>query len=338
MRQIFFGVIIISILTNCSEKEGPTIDEEIQKLSDPPQIFTITSDKANTIKAKNGTSVIIRPNTFVFNDGQDVKESIQIELKEVFEKPDMVLNGLGTVSDGRLLESFGMIYLKATADGKELKIKDNNSITVSIPNKREGYGELFYGVQTDRALNWKYAGSTPDTTAVIETEMPMSNGLASVKRTTYRFVDGLKEFVSDTLFTRKYECCYDSVSESAGYISEAYEFEVTKLGWINCDRFIDVVDKIDIVINLKDYSQPIGYIVFSDINSVIGILFDGEGQAFVNNLPNDYLVDIIILDKIKDNSMWTKQSLKIGTTNTLTLETTKINADELKTELKKLDQ
>lgn len=126
MRQILFGVIIISILTNCSEKENPTIDEEIQKLSDLPQIFTITSDNIDTIKAKNGTRVIIRPNTFVFNDGQDAKGPIQIELKEVFEKSDMILNGLGTVSDGRLLESFGMIYLRATAEGKELNVKDNS--------------------------------------------------------------------------------------------------------------------------------------------------------------------------------------------------------------------
>jgi hypothetical protein len=36
--------------------------------------------------------------------------------------------------------------------------------------------------------------------------------------------------------------------------------------------------------------------------------------------------------------MWTKQNLKIGTENKLTLETRKITADELKGELKKLDK
>jgi hypothetical protein len=132
MRQILLGAIVVSILTTCSERESLTFDKELQKLGDPPQIFTISNDKTDTIKTRNGTRIIIRPNTFVFNDGKDTKESIQIELREVFDKSDMILNGLGTISDGRLLESFGMIYLRARSDDNELYIKDGSSMTVSV--------------------------------------------------------------------------------------------------------------------------------------------------------------------------------------------------------------
>lgn len=101
---------------------------------------------------------------------------------------------------------------------------------------------------------------------------------------------------------------------------------------------IDVADKVNLVIELGNFSQPIGYLVFSDINSVMEVLFNTKGKATAINLPKDYQADLVILDKIKDNFMWTKQNLKIGTENKLTLETRKITADELKSELKKLDR
>lgn len=341
MRQILLGVIIVSTFTSCSDKENLTFDKELQQLSDPSQFFTITNDKGDTLETKNGTKIIIEPNTFVFNDGQGTREPIQIEVKDVFDKSEMILNGLGTVSNGRLLESFGMVYLKATSSDRELKIKENSAIRVSIPNRREGYyGELFYGAEIDRSLNWEYAGKIPDTTVVEETIMPLSDSKASVKRTTFKFNNGRKEFVSDTVFTIKYQCCQDSVvgMEEAIYIPKAYKFEVTKLGWINCDRFLDAKDKVDLDIELKDFSQPIAYLVFSDINSVMEILFNADGKALANNLPKDHQVDLVVIDKIKGNFMWTKRSTKLGTEKILMIETTKIKEDELKTELKRLDQ
>lgn len=234
-----------------------------------------------------------------------------------------------------------MVYLRAKSGDKELKVKENGAIRVSIPNRREGYyGELFYGAEIDHSLNWEYAGKIPDTTVVEETIMPLSDSKASVKRTTYKFVKGLKEFVSDTVFTIKYQCCQDSVvgMEERIDIPRAYEFEVTKLGWINCDRFIEISDKVDLEIELKSFSQPIGYIVFSDINSIMEILFDEKGRATPKSLPKGFTADLIVIDKIKDNFMWANQNLKIGTENELTLETRKITADELKGELKKLNK
>ena len=341
MRQILVGVIIATILTSCSERETLTFDKELQQLSDQSQSFTIANDISDTLDTKNGTRIIIEPNTFVFNDGQDTKKPIQIEVKDVFDKSEMILNGLGTVSDGRLLESFGMVYLRATSDDRELKIRDQGSITISIPNRKEGYfGELFYGAEVNRSLNWEYAGEIPDTTVVEETIMPLSDTKASVKRTTYKFISGLKEFVSDTVFTIKYQCCQDFVTgmDEAAYIPRPYEFEVTKLGWINCDRFIKISDKVDLEIELKSFSQPIGYLVFSDINSVMEIQFDEKGIATPKSLPKGFTAHLIVIDKIKDKMMWAMQNIEIGTESKLSLETKQITHEALKTKLKQLDK
>ena len=84
MRQILLGVIIASILTSCSEKESLTFDKELQQLSDQSQIFTITNDIGDTLETKNETRIIIKPNTFVFNDGQDTKETNTNRSKRCF--------------------------------------------------------------------------------------------------------------------------------------------------------------------------------------------------------------------------------------------------------------
>ena len=77
--------------------------------------------------------VIIPPNTFVFADGQGTKGSIQIEIREVFDKASMILvSGFSTTSNGRLLESYGMIELTSTSGEKELQIMDGGAIKISI--------------------------------------------------------------------------------------------------------------------------------------------------------------------------------------------------------------
>jgi hypothetical protein len=151
MQRLLFGISIIIMLIGCSERETLTIDQEIQKFAKPPQIFTIQNDKVDTLITTNGIKLIIQPNSLEFNDGSQPDDSIQIELKEVFDKLDMILNGVGTMSEGTLLESFGMVNIKAISNGRELRIKNNSSIKLLIPNKRRGTrGELFYGQLNDK--------------------------------------------------------------------------------------------------------------------------------------------------------------------------------------------
>jgi len=171
------GAILVFGLTNCSETENLTLSQELDELADSFQIFTIMNEKTDTIKTKSGVKIITRPNTFMQSDRQDAKEPILIELQEVFDKSEMILNGIGTVSNGKLLESFGMVFIKAMSDGEELTLKNDMPITISIPNKREGYnGELFYGTKTSDGLNWEYIGPKSDT-IVVETIEEVKGGI-----------------------------------------------------------------------------------------------------------------------------------------------------------------
>lgn len=340
MRHILFWLIISSILVSCSEKENLTAFKEIESLSDSSQFFTLTNDNIARLEARNGAKLIIEPNTFEFNDGTSPTGAIQLEVREVYEKSDMILNGLTTTSDGRLLESFGMVLINATSGGKVLKIKDGRSIAITIPNKREGVaGELFYGEKTDSVLNWQYAGTTQDTTEVVTTIISRASERDSIKSTTYQYVNGLREFVSDTIFAIEGDYTFGMWTDSTiTRPTPVYEFQIENLGWINCDRFLDVEEKVNLEFKLQQYREPIGYLVFSSINSIMRIYFDENGEALLGNLPKDYNVDLIVIDKIKGNMMWVKKALKIRSDNKIVLETSKISKEELKAALKALDK
>ena len=68
------------------------------------------------------------------------------------------------------------------------------------------------------------------------------------------------------------------------------------------------------------------------------ILFDEKGKTVARNLPNNYEVDLIVVDNIKGDIMWAKQNIKIGSSTKLTLQIRKITTDELKGELRTLDR
>jgi len=78
------------------------------------QTFTVSASKDIVIQGKKGTKITIWKNTLVDRRGVIIRDVVVIELKEILSKSDMILNGVQTVSDGKLLETDGMIYLKVT--------------------------------------------------------------------------------------------------------------------------------------------------------------------------------------------------------------------------------
>lgn len=338
MRQILFGTLLI--IFSCAQREPLTIDQEIQKFSRPFLSFTIENDKVDTILTTNGTRLIIQPNSFEFSDESLPNGPIKIKLIEVFEKSDMILNGLATMSDGNLLESFGMINLKAESNGQELRIRKNMSLILEIPNKRGGTrGELFYGKQNERnIIEWEYEGGN-DILEVIDTITQKSNGLDEFKRTTYKIINYKKYFVSDTSFTATYYPNADSTRNTALiYIPGHYKFEIKKLGWINCDRFVEVKNKTTLSIELADYSMPTGFIVFDSLNSAMNIFFDNNGKTQIEGLPDKSLVELITLDKIGNNVFWSKTSFTTGRAKNIKVKTEKITIDQLRLELNKIGE
>ena len=122
----------------------------------PSQIFDIDSKQDNVIEGKNGTVVVCPKGCFLNAKGQIVEENVKIELSEALSLEDMLLSNLTTTSDSKQLETDGMIYFNATANGEQLAINKDNPIHIEIPTKERKPGMMAYkGIRDEKGnMNW----------------------------------------------------------------------------------------------------------------------------------------------------------------------------------------
>ncbi len=116
----------------------------------PSSFATINAGKDNRLKTAKGAIIKITANSFKVPAGTAVK----IELKEAYNIQDILAAGLTTKSNGKLLQSSGMIYFNATANGSKVEILKPVEITTpaAVYNKNM---QLFKGeVGEDSVINW----------------------------------------------------------------------------------------------------------------------------------------------------------------------------------------
>jgi len=110
----------------------------------------LNTDSSYTLKTSKGAIIKITNNSF------DVPKNtlVKIELKEAYTAADILLGGLTTTSNGRLLQSGGMVYFNASVKGSDVKII--KPINISVPTRSYNDSmQLFKGeVKADSLINW----------------------------------------------------------------------------------------------------------------------------------------------------------------------------------------
>jgi len=161
--KLFIPLLAAIIFFACNKdlKEERTVfaapqDSVIAKMRDALQAFTIDATKDTIITGKSGIRVAIGANVFVDEDGNPVN-NVSIELLEATDVQSFIENGLTTVSGDSILESGGMFYINATSNGKNVRIKKEEAITLSVPAANIiGDMSVFYGKYNDEGkLDWQ---------------------------------------------------------------------------------------------------------------------------------------------------------------------------------------
>ncbi len=95
-------------------------------------------------------------------------DPVTIELKEFYDKADIILADLATRSGDRLIETAGMIHIDATSNGQKLSIKDDKRIVVHFPKepKDRRKMDLFYADET--ATDSSVSNWTVDTVSLVK--------------------------------------------------------------------------------------------------------------------------------------------------------------------------
>lgn len=242
------------------------------------QLFNIDNSSDNTITGQSGTKVFIPKDCFVEGSGKTVSGNIQIELKEALHPIDWVMGNLTTIYDGKPLESGGMIYLDAKAQGKGLAINSNKSIKVEVPTENFlDNMSLFKGTITKNGVKWSDPVMIPGQTKtedVAEIETLKRNKTTNVRYSVEGFIDasdapqevhdevgricwsgnGLKITKDSTLKIEGHVVHFykntDLVNTEEIKIQKgvntfveddatSYIFSIKKLGWANIDRLME---------------------------------------------------------------------------------------------------
>lgn len=135
--------------------------ELFQQIAPAPQKFTVNVKKDTAIVCKNGTVISLPAACFIDADGKVVTENISLEVVEAQTYGDMLRYNLQTLSDGRLLETGGMLYIDAKDNGKPLAIQQDAALYVELPTTARKAGmKLFSGAYDSTGnVNWKETGT-----------------------------------------------------------------------------------------------------------------------------------------------------------------------------------
>jgi hypothetical protein len=146
--------------SNEVEEKINTLSELNKRLNKKSSHFVIKTNRDTVIKCKEGTLLSIPANAFLNASNQNpVSGEVNISVREFYKISDMMIAGLTTTSNNQLLETGGMINIKATSkeSNDSCILKPGKSIVIAMPNQdtqNVGGMQLFNGVHGNNNINW----------------------------------------------------------------------------------------------------------------------------------------------------------------------------------------
>lgn len=315
MKNSHFLLALVSVacltFTGCKKnnEDSPapatTINDFFEKTEVKSQTFTITTDNGqSSITGEQGTKVTFPQNAFTTLDGTPVTGTVSIELKEIYDKSDMVLSDRPTMSDGRLLISGGEIFIGATANGQELRLDANTNILVELAPTTavDTTMGLFTGSVDDSVFNW--------TPVDIDTTAARNDSLW---------------YVSDPGFY---------------YDPSHYIFAISTLGWINCDRFYG---ESATYIHVTCSGEPTPsatkvYLIFKNLNGVAPLHYEWGANKYYSVAAPIGEEATLVAFGIKDGKEYfSKKDITISSDLNVSLDLTESSAEEITAALESLN-
>ncbi|MCB9448281.1 MAG: hypothetical protein H6585_08055 [Flavobacteriales bacterium] len=287
---------------------------------DDAQVFTLDPNQSALVIGRNGTHVIFREHAFRL-DEDSVCDLVTLKLWEFYTPEQIVMGGMTTHADRAILETAGMVHMEAWCGDRRLELA--RSITLKIPADRlDGRMQVFYGEKKHGLENWKAQGKLP----------------VGFQRTGDLVRDEFADQVLVAEGAGKDQGGFESeVMES---VNDCYVLKSTRLDFINCDRFVDEPDPVDLLVNLDKSDKVVARIVFADLKGVMpGYYFDNSHtQVKFSGIPKGKSAVVVVYSILPDHRVqWGVQPVTVGTDREVTdlaMKTT--NVEELRTFLRSI--
>lgn len=166
MQRVILFLSVICFLAACqpeivdtpgSQRVSGNVQQFFSEKAVKGQRFTANSSASINLSTPKGHKIFLNPNSFVTLSGQPVTGNVDIEVKELTTAAEMILSDRPTVSNGRILESGGVFYIRASKSGEELKLAPGAFVKVDLPSSSGNMQgmQVFNGqVTPDSSINW----------------------------------------------------------------------------------------------------------------------------------------------------------------------------------------
>ncbi len=358
-----------------SQAEEEVVESTIQdlyKLTMPEvQSHCIDPAKDTVLILENGTIVSVPANAFRTSS----KKCITVSAIEVLNYSDMLLANLSTTSNGKQLETGGMIFLEAkTSTGAPVRLNKGKMITIMIPTDSINPNMQLFDGERDAhdVMNWISS----------DTDLRFVNNLSSSGNTDNgcrpcnfffcrigrigksirgMFDQGQREDnrafrnclkgrgpvarwdwitgLSDDELKERQEKIEKSLQDKNVNFSDLsfYAFNVSKLGWRNCDAFSNFPDSLKINAKVEEQiaANKDVKVIFKSIKSIIPA-YNASGFFQVNFVPVGQEVIVFGLKYEKEKIYLALKETTIQK-SIGDLEYREVTLEELKKTLQKLD-
>ncbi len=268
-----------------------------QQKQAPAQSFGLDATQGGTIRGMRGTIVDFQPNSFINANGQVVSGAIQLTLREVYDRTDMILSNRTTVADNGLLLSSGEVEILAYQNGGRLSMAPGASYALYIQSIGAAAQtmNLYYPTLSASGENiWLDAGQPTEPTLfgtdTIGIDPP---------------VDTMCFYIIDSLYPNigmVYDTVYYPCSNNGGggwepptptVYDTLYSFFPSQLGWINADclpysNYLPVRVHLPTTHTYVEFTDTRVYMALSSVLAVGTVhqsftdanLFEIDGQYF----------------------------------------------------------
>lgn len=289
-----------------------------------PEIFYINNNRDTVLQGAEGTIVFF--NAYSFDNRELVGDSVKIELTEYYTAADLILNNLHTQAGNRLLETQGMIRLEAYVNDKKLKLKRGKKVDLFIPDVDQGKGfQLFKGVEKGMDVDWRRDSRS----TIMSCLQALSNsnvGGLSIDVCYCRTSFG--RWLCNKNITKKCKrlerkrrrnrpmrlinqnTSVDFTAMQGDLSSEKAQkkrlrefcqlFSTPNLGWINCDRFLNLPRRQLATLKVNDKEEALVTVVFKNIKSKMRATNHVNGFYRFKNIPKDRKVWIVSIKEKED--------------------------------------
>ncbi len=280
-----------------------------EKFNKESQVFNISANKNSTITGAEGTIIKIPKKSFVKNNGEEIDGEIEIKLKEFYKKSDILSADLPTLSDNKILETGGIIYISANSSGEELKLKEKEEIEIEFAfRKKNNTMETFTGERHHNHINW----------------------------TQHLWVLKRKESPTDDCIGQEITYTGHDVSSDAAK-TDRMVLKSFELGWINCGGVLKFENKTDLTVQIDTVYEPVVNLVFKDINAIMPGTYEKGGKIKFNNIPLGQTASLVAFCILNEEPYFISKEIVISKNQKENLDLIKTTITELKEELQKLN-